>query len=110
MMNKNQALSDLKNRYVTVGDPLYMSTISTIKKHYENVLTVSEIRKFLAKNRTYTTHFQFKPMKYNAYYITRLRQMIQADLTDVKKISKFNNNFLLVCIDCFRYSSINISI
>ena len=40
-MNKNQALSDLKNRYVKVGDPLYMSTISTIKKHYENVLTVS---------------------------------------------------------------------
>ena len=110
-MNKKQALTDLKNMYVKVGDPLYMSIISTIKNHYENVLTVAEIRNFLAKNRTYTTHFQFKPVKYHAYYIRRLRQMVQADLTDVNKISNFSNNinFLLVCIDCIRYSSIYIS-
>ena len=103
MITKNEALEELRRRYYQVGDPLYMCGITKIKQHYGNLITVEEIRNFLAKSKAYTKHYKFKPVKYNPYYIRRLRQMIQADLTDISNISKYNSNFkmMLCCIDCF---------
>ena len=102
-MTKEQALKDLKQRYGTPGDPIYMAGISTIKDEYSNLLTVKEIRDFLAQSRTYTVHYAYKPVKFNPYYIWSLRQRIQVDLTETSKISKYNNgyNYILVAIDCF---------
>ena len=84
-----------------------MAGIQTIKNHYKNNLSIKSIRDFLAKSRAYTIHYQFKPVIHNPYYIRRLRQMIQVDLTDVSKISEFNDGFrfILVAIDCFRNGS-----
>ena len=102
-MTKKKALADLKRRYGKYGDSLYMSGISTIKNHYKKLLSVADIRNFLATSRTYTTHYNYKPVKYNPYYIRRLRQMFQIDLTEISQISKYNDgyNYLLVVIDCF---------
>ena len=102
-MNKRQALYDLKKKYATPGDPLYMSAINTIKDYYKNILSIEDIRNFLAKSRAYTIHYEFKSPVHNPYYIRRLRQMIQVDLTEISKISSYNSgyNFLLVAIDCF---------
>ena len=99
-MTKDKVLSDLKIRYNTPGDPLYLSGISTIKNEYRNVSTLKDITDFLAKSRTYTTHFEFKPPVHNPYYIRRVRQMMQVDLTEISKISKYNDGFkfLLVAI------------
>ena len=106
-MNKDEALDDLRRRYSTPGDPLFMTGIQTIKDHYKSVLSINSIRDFLAKSKAYTKHFEYKPAVYNPYYIRRLRQMIQVDLTDISKISEFNDGFkfLLVAIDCFRNDS-----
>ena len=103
-MTKELALDDLKKRYQTPGDSLYMAGIQTIKDYYKNDLSIKSIRDFLAKSRAYTIHYEFKPVKHNPYYIRRLRQMIQVDMTDVSKISEFNDGFrfILVAIDCFR--------
>ena len=99
-MTKQQALEDLKNRYSTPGDPLYMSGITGIKNQFKNLLSIKDIKNFLATSRAYTTHFEFKPPVYNPYYIRKLRQMIQVDLTEFSKISKYNDGykFLLVAI------------
>ena len=106
-MTKEKVLEDLKRKYGTPGDPLYMASIQTIKDYYKNILSIDSIRNFLAKSRTYTTHYQFKPAVHNPYYIRRLRQMIQVDLTEVSQISEFNDDFkyILIAIDCFRDDS-----
>ena len=103
MMTKEEVLNELKQRYQTPGDPLYMSGISSIKDEYKKALTVKEIRDFLARSRTYTVHYAYKPVKFNPYYIWSLRQRIQVDLTEISKISEYNNgyNYILVAIDCF---------
>ena len=102
-MTNRAALKDLKRKYGKPGDPLYMAGIQTIKDHYKRALSTKEIRNFLAKSRTYTTHHQYKPVIHNPYYIRRLRQMIQIDLIEVCKISEANKgyNYILVAIDCF---------
>ena len=100
---KDHALLDLERQYETPGEPLYMSGISKIKDYYKNLLSIEEIREFLAHSRTYTTHYQFKRPKFNPYYVRRLRQQFQLDLTEVSKISEYNDgvNYLLLCIDIF---------
>ena len=74
-MSKKKALAELKERYGKYGDPLYMAGITAIKNHYKKLLSIDEIRDFLATSRTYSTHFNFKPAKHNPYYVRRLRQM-----------------------------------
>lgn len=100
---KEQALLDLEKQYDTPGEPLYMSGISNIKDYYQKHLSIDEIRQFLARSRTYTTHYQFKRPKFNPYYVRQLRQQFQLDLTEVSKISEHNDgvNYLLLCIDVF---------
>ena len=100
---KEQALLDLEKQYDTPGEPLYMSGISKIKDYYQKLLSIDEIRQFLARSRTYTTHYQFKRPKFNPYYVRQLRQQFQLDLTEVSKISQHNDsvNYLLLCIDVF---------
>ena len=100
---KEQALLDLEKQYDTPGEPLYMSGISKIKDYYQKHLSIDEIRQFLARSRTYTTHYQFKRPKFNPYYVRQLRQQFQLDLTEVSKISEYNDgvNYLLLCIDVF---------
>ena len=100
---KEASLEDSKTRYGTPGDALYLAGIQTIKDHYKNILPISTIQDFLAKSRSYTLHYNFKRAKSNPYYIRKLRQMIQIDLTDFSKISKYNSGFkcILVAVECF---------
>ena len=50
IMSREEALEDLKKRYGTPGDPLYMAGIQTIMKHYNYVLPINSISDFLAKS------------------------------------------------------------
>ena len=102
-MTNQAALRDLKRRYGKPGDPLYMSGIQRIKNHYKRALSTQEIKNFLAKSRSYTIHYDFKPVIHNPYYIRRLRQMIQIDLIEISQQSEHNKgyNYILVAIDCF---------
>ena len=47
-MSNEMALEDLKRRYGTPGDPLYMARIKTIKDFYKSALSIEAIRDFLA--------------------------------------------------------------
>ena len=103
MINEAAALKDLKRKYEKPGDPLYMAGIQTIKDHYKSALSIEAKKNFFAKSRSYTIHYEFKPEIHNPYYIRRLRQMIQIDLTEISQISEYNKgyNYILVAIDCF---------
>ena len=98
-----EALADLERQYGSPDTPLYMAGITKIKNYYKKLLSVNEIRQFLSRSRTYTSHYQFKPARHNPYYVRRLREQFQLDLTEVSKISEHNDgvNFLLLCIDIF---------
>ena len=102
-INEAAALKDLKRKYEKPGDPLYMAGIQTIKDHYKSALSIEAIKNFLAKSRSYTIHYEFKPEIHNPYYIRRLRHMIQIDLMEISQISEYNKgyNYILVAIDCF---------
>ena len=102
-INEAAALKDLKRKYEKPGDPLYMAGIQTIKDHYKSALSIEAKKNFFAKSRSYTIHYEFKPEIHNPYYIRRLRQMIQIDLTEISQISEYNKgyNYILVAIDCF---------
>ena len=64
-MSNEMALEDLKTRYGTPGDPLFMAGIQTIKDHYKSALSIETIRDFLAKSRVYTLHYEFNTFKEN---------------------------------------------
>ena len=100
---KEDALQDLERQYKTPGAALYMSGITNIKKYYKKLLSEDEIRDFLARSRTYTTHYSFKPPKYNPYFCRKLRYQFQLDLTEISKMSQYNDGFryILLCIDIF---------
>jgi transposase InsO family protein len=103
LRKKTTALRELKRKYLKPGDPLYLAGIQRIRDHYKKRLSIDEIKNFLAKSKSYTIHYEFKPTVHNPYYIRRLREMIQIDLIEITKISEANNGYryILVAIDCF---------
>ena len=54
MMNKEEALTDLRNQYNNPGSPLAFSGIGSIKKFYGKSLSVKDIENFLATSRAHT--------------------------------------------------------
>ena len=103
MMNKEEALTDLRNQYNNPGSPLAFSGIGSIKKFYGKSLSVKDIENFLATSRAYTLHRHFKRPVFNPFYIRYLRQQFQVDLIEIRKIAKHNNNYnyILLVIDVF---------
>ena len=100
---KHEALADLKHNYHNLGYPIAFSGISKIKKYYNNLLSTSDIENFLASSYTYTVHREPKKPKFNPTFVYSLREQLQLDLCDIRKISKYNNNFcyIFVAIDIF---------
>lgn len=100
---KNEALADLKANYHNLGHPIAFSGISKIQKYYNNVLSSTDIENFLASSYSYTVHREPKKPKFNPTFVYSLREQLQLDLCDIRKISKYNNNFcyIFVAIDIF---------
>ena len=103
MMNKQEALNDLRNQYNNPGSPLAFSGIGPIKKFYGKSLSVKDIEHFLATSRSYTLHRHFKRPVFNPFFIRRLRQQFQVDLIEIRKIARYNDNYnyILLVIDVF---------
>ena len=100
---KNEALADLRANYQNLGSPIAFSGISKIQKYYNNLLSTSDIENFLASSYAYTIHREPKKPKFNPTFVYSLREQLQLDLCDIRKISKYNNNFsyIFVAIDIF---------
>ena len=102
-VTKNEALADLRANYHNLGYPIAFSGISKIQKYYNNLLSTSDIENFLASSYAYTVHREPKKPKFNPTFVYSLREQLQLDLCDIRKISKYNNNFnyIFVAIDIF---------
>ena len=93
---KNQ----IQTAFTTPGNPIAFSTPDRVSKHFN--ISPAKAREYLEEIDGYTLHREYKqPQRYNPYYVHNRREQTQADLIDISKIARSNNNvkFLLVIID-----------
>ena len=73
-------------------------------KKFKSDLKISEVKKWLSGELTYTLHYPARRrFKRNKIIVNHIDEQWEADLVDMKEFSKQNNNFnyILTAIDCF---------
>ncbi len=88
--------------YTTPGHPTAFSAPETVAKYFN--ISKKKARDILQQVESYSMHREYKqPRVYNPYYVHNRRQQVQADLIDVKKLCRVNQDvkFLLLLIDIF---------
>lgn len=88
--------------YNKPGHPVAFSAPATVADHFK--VSPSFAKRVLEHEDAYTLHREYKqPKVYNPFYSHKRREQIQADLIDVGKVARTNDNvkFLLVLIDIF---------
>ncbi len=93
---------DIAEAYMTPGHPVAFSSPATVARHFGT--TREAARKVLESLDTYSLHKEYRRAKrYNPYYVYNRRDLVQADLVDVRALSKDNDGMqhLLVLIDVF---------
>lgn len=106
MTTKEEALKQLQKFWVTPGHKLAFAGLTNLYQHYKGLLTLQEIKNFLARQRVYVTHKETKKVRHrNPYFIFERRKILEGDLIDFKdpKLIRANLNmkYLLVTIDVF---------
>jgi len=89
---------DFERDYRTPGLPIAFSGINQLSP------TVEDPADQLSGIDSYTRHrFVARPRRYNPVYVYGIRELLQVDLADVRRLSKYNQNVnhLLICIDTF---------
>lgn len=84
------------------GHPCAFSARDNVARHFN--VSGDKARKALEFVDSYVLHKEYKrPRSFNPYYVYNLRDMVQADLIDVKNIKRSNDNvsYLLLLIDVF---------
>lgn len=97
--NRVRAIQDA---YLRPGHSTAFSAPGNVAK--ANDISYERARKVLEELETYVTHREYKrPSAFNPYFIYRRRELVQADLIDVRELSRSNRgtNYLLLLIDCF---------
>jgi len=88
--------------YQRKGHPTFFSGINTVAKFHK--ISNQRAREALDHSSTYVDHREtHRPRQFNAYYIRRRRELVQADLIETIRLSRSNDgvNYILVLIDCF---------
>ena len=97
----------IRENYINPGSPIAYSNPQTIYKHMKKInkpIGLEEIRNILSEFDAHNLHKFFRrPKFFNPYYIYKRREQIQADLIDIRQLSKENNgvNYLFALIDGF---------
>lgn len=95
-------LKKISRRYKQVGNPIAFSSPATVAR--ELGISVKDAKEALEHLNSYTLHREYKrPRKFNPYYIYRRRELMQADLIDIRKLRLRNGGiqYLLLIIDVF---------
>lgn len=93
---------EIIRNYRDPSHPTAFSAPGAIAKYYN--ISTQRARKILESIDSYVLHREYKrPRKFNPYYIYRPRDLIQADLIEIRTISAENDgiNYLLLIIDVF---------
>ena len=111
--NENEDEDDVDNaefireNYNKPGSPFAYSNPQTIYKYLKKIgrkTSINVIRNIISEFDAHNLHKQFKrPKFFNPYYIYSRREQIQADLIDIRELSKYNKgtSYLFTLIDCF---------
>lgn len=95
---------ELENIYYTVSHPAGYSSIDKLVKCMKGKLTRKQVQNWLQSQETYTLH---KPVNRkfprNKYVLSNFNELWQADLSDMRAYSQYNDgfNYILCVIDVF---------
>ena len=98
----NRRKNRIIQNYRTPGHPTAFSAPGNVSK--ETGVDHKTAREYLREIDSYVLHKESKrPKKYNPYYVYSRRDLIQADLIDIRSLSRANNgtNYLFLAIDVF---------
>lgn len=100
---KEECSEDFKKNYNNPNHPIAFSGINNIYKYYKKILSLEDIKKLLSSNDSYTLRREYKNSKRNPSYTHFKRYQFQADLIDIQKISRWNDNvkYIFAVIDTF---------
>lgn len=99
-----EPLLELHDIYYDVSHPAGYSSINKLAKAMKNKLSRAETKKWLESQETYTLH---KPVhrrfSRNKYILSNFNELWQADLSDMRSYSQYNDgfNYILCVIDVF---------
>lgn len=97
-------LLEIRNIYYDVSHPAGYSSIDKLSQAMKNKMTRKDIKKWLESQETYTLH---KPVHRrfprNKYILSNFNELWQADLSDMRTYSEYNDGFkyILCVIDVF---------
>ena len=102
-------INEIRKKYVSGEHPISYSGISNIKRYFPEA-SLNVIKEALSGIETYTLFREPKfPRYYNPVYVTKPRELLQADLIDLQSLENTNDGvkYLLVVIDSFtRYACV----
>lgn len=97
-------LLEIHNLYYNTSHPAGYSSIDKLTKAMRGKMSKEDVKKWLQSQETYTVH---KPVQRkfprNKYILSNINELWQADLSDMRSYSKYNNgfNYILCVIDVF---------
>lgn len=98
------ALLEINNIYYDVSHPAGYSSLNNLAETMKHKMKRDDIRKWLQSQDTYTLH---KPVQRrfsrNKYILSNFNELWQADLSDMRTYSQYNDgfNYILCVIDVF---------
>ena len=107
MSEKKTVTEFVRANYNNPGHPIAFSSPNKVYKYLKDndkYLPLHEVQDLLAEFDAHNRHKEYhRPKYFNPYYIFSRREQIQADLIDVRQLSRQNNgvNYLFLLIDCF---------
>lgn len=97
-------LLEINDIYYDVSHPAGYGSIDKLAKAMKNKMSKDEVKKWMQSQETYTLH---KPVNRkfprNKYILSNFNELWQADLSDMRTYSKYNDgyNYILCVIDVF---------
>lgn len=92
----------IRKNFRSPGHPTAFSAPANIARQYN--ISEKKAKEILQEVDSYVLHKEYKrPKQYNPYYIYNRRELIQADLIDIRTLQQTNDgvNYLLLAIDVF---------
>lgn len=99
-----EPLLEIHNIYYDISHPAGYSSLNKLSDAMKSKMSKDEVKKWLEAQETYTLH---KPVQRrfprNRYVLSNLNELWQADLSDMRSYSEYNDgyNYILCVIDVF---------
>lgn len=97
-------LEHINNIYYNPSHPAGYSSIEKLTKAMKGKMAKGDVKQWLQSQETYTLHRPVrKRIPRNKYILSNFNELWQADLSDMRTYSKYNNgfNYILCVIDVF---------